>query len=417
MPAQAEAQRAEAPPAAAKRWLEAGLGLCVLLLPVLLSLVPRGAAPLAAVAGLGAAGLIMASPPWRLAALCQPAALLGILLLWGTVSAAWSIDPGRSLIMAARLAGLFAGALGLAGAAGRVAVPSRLSRFALAGTAIGIALALGDLISGGGLSGFVSVRPFVAPRLNPFAVWLAVMMPPAAALLWGRGERLLALAFAAAMAGTVCLLDGTAAKVALALSLPAVALLYLRRGALVRLAAALSILAILGAPLTLPRLASLPGVFADVDAFKSSAGHRLLIWSFAGDRIAERPFVGWGLDSARAIPGGKDEIRPGQSWLPLHPHDAGLQVWLELGAPGAALFALLVGWLWWRLATVTWPRLYAAAAGGSLAAALAAAFSAWGIWEEWWLATLGLALFVIIVMARAADPSAAGATPPPPQRG
>ena len=42
------------------------------------------------------------------------------------------------------------------------------------------------------------------------------------------------------------------------------------------------------------------------------------------------------------IPGGKDPIRPGQSWMPLHPHNAALQFWLELGVPGTVLFALTV---------------------------------------------------------------------------
>jgi hypothetical protein len=45
---------------------------------------------------------------------------------------------------------------------------------------------------------------------------------------------------------------------------------------------------------------------------------------------------------------------------------------------------------------------------------LAAAFAAYGIWQEWWLATLGLALFLILVMARAAEPSAEATRPPPP---
>ncbi len=81
-----------------------------------------------------------------------------------------------------------------------------------------------------------------------------------------------------------------------------------------------------------------------------------------------------------------------------------MQLWLELGAPGAASFALFVGLLWLNLAEMPWPRLYAAAAGGSLAAALAVASAGWGIWEEWWLGTLALALFAALVMARAAVP-------------
>jgi len=72
------------------------------------------------------------------------------------------------------------------------------------------------------------------------------------------------------------------------------------------------------------------------------------------------------------------------------------------------LFALLVTLLWLRLGEAPWPRLYAAAAGGSLAAALAIALSGWGVWQEWWLGTLAMAMFAVSVMARAA-----GAIPPP----
>jgi O-antigen ligase len=387
---------------AAATWSEAGLDLSALLLPSLLAIVPHGAAPLAGFAGLCAAGLIAANPPYEFRTLRSAAAILGALVLWGALSAAWSIDPWRSIVIAARLAGLFAAALALAAAANRLTVPWRLTLCFFAGTAIGVALALYDLASAGGLNRYVSIRPFAPPRLNPIAAWLTLFVLPATALLVRRGQRLLALGAAVAMGATIYTLDDTTAKIALGLSVPATALVFLRRGAIARIAAALAMLAILTAPLTLARLAHLPSVFATVDAFKDSAGHRLLIWSFAGDRIAERPLLGWGLDSARAIPGGKVEIRPGQMSLPLHPHDAALQLWLELGAPGAILFALLLGLLWLRLGAAPWPRLFAATAGGSMTAATLIALSGWGIWEEWWLATLGFALFATLVMARTA---------------
>jgi O-antigen ligase len=209
------------------------------------------------------------------------------------------------------------------------------------------------------------------------------------------------------MGATVCLLDGTAAKTALALSLPVAALLYLRRRLVARIAAALSVAAVLTAPLTLPRLADYQAVLHDADAVKNSFGHRLFIWDFAGKRIAEHPLLGWGLDSSRAIPGGKELIRLDQRRMPLHPHDAALQVWLELGLPGAVLFALLLGWVWRCLAAAPWPRLYTAAAGGSLAAVYAVLSAGWGVWQEWWLATLALAVFTIIAMARVAGEPAA----------
>jgi len=51
------------------------------------------------------------------------------------------------------------------------------------------------------------------------------------------------------------------------------------------------------------------------------------------------------------------------------------------------------------------PRLFAAAAGASLAITLISCFASYGIWEEWWLGTLWFSLFVIIVMARVAHPA------------
>src|SRR5437764_1331116 len=236
---------------------------------------------------------------------------------------------------------------------------------------------------------------------------------PGAAGLVQRGRPALAVIAAAAMVGTIAFLDDTTAKAALVASLPMIALLYWRPRPIARVAAGVCALFILTAPLTLAKLDRIPGLFAAADSFKVSAGHRLLIWSFTGEHIAERPLLGWGLDSSRAIPGGNSEIRPGQNWLSLHPHDAALQVWLELGMPGAVPFALLLGWLWLRLDRLAAPRLYVAAAGGGLAATLAPLFAAYGVWQEWWLGTLALALFFILTMARAATTSSPSATPPP----
>jgi O-antigen ligase len=219
---------------------------------------------------------------------------------------------------------------------------------------------------------------------------------------------LLGIAAAFAIGGTVFLLDGTTAKSAVLLSLPVAALLYWRRHVVARIAAALSVAAVLAAPATLPLLADDPQVIHEADTVKSSLAHRFYIWDFAGKRIAERPLLGWGLDSSRSIPGGKELIRTNQERLPLHPHDAALQVWLELGLPGAVLAALLLSWLWLRLAAVTWPRLYAAAAGSSLAAGSTVLSAGWGVWQEWWIATLSLAMFAILAMARAAgEPASA----------
>ena len=91
-----------------------------------------------------------------------------------------------------------------------------------------------------------------------------------------------------------------------------------------------------------------------VERLPTSALHRMLIWDFTAERIAERPLLGWGMEASRTVPGGRgqpeaaalDRMRvtdPGQRrWfaephvqiLPLHPHNGALQLWLELGAVG-----------------------------------------------------------------------------------
>jgi O-antigen ligase len=170
------------------------------------------------------------------------------------------------------------------------------------------------------------------------------------------------------------------------------------------LAAVASVVLILGAPVIFPPLAGIAAVRGEAEAFKFSAWHRLEIWSFVCRHIAQRPVLGWGLDSSRAIPGGTDLTPEGRPWLPLHPHNAPLQLWLELGAPGAVLFALFAARVWLALGAAPWPRLYAAAAGGSLVTALVVALGSYGAWQEWWISTEFLTLFLVLTMARVAQP-------------
>lgn len=412
-----EARRESRPRRAANRaarqiaaWCEAGLDTTALLLFPLLVLLPRGTAALASAAGLCAAGLVLSTRPRRLnPSLAATAILLASLLLWGAVSALWSVNPTRSLGMAVRLAGLFAAGIALAAAADLVAAPRRLTYCLLSGLAAGIALAVIDLATAGSLSSLLSDHAFRATRLNQASVSFAILLFPACAVLVSLGQPVYAVLLAAATAATIWVLVGTAAKTVLIAGLPMGLLLYRWRAHVARVAALLSVVVIIAAPLTFARLERLPGSIERADAVKISAGHRLLIWSFAGDRIAEHPFAGWGLDSSRAIPGGQETIRHDESWLPLHPHNAALQLWLELGVPGAVLFALLAALPWSTLASASWPPLFAAAAGAALTIGFVSCFGTYGIWQEWWLGTLWLCLFLVLVMARGTADAAGAA--------
>ncbi len=275
-----------------------------------------------------------------------------------------------------------------------------MTLFLLAGLAVGLAMAQIELATDGMLSAPFFGPEFRVTRLNRASVAFAVLLPPLSAMLVCRGRVLLALLYTGVTAWTVYALAGTAAKALLLAGMAMGVPLYFWRAHITRAAAVLSVLVMVTAPLSFARLDRLPSLTEEADAVKISAGHRLMIWSFVGDRIAERPLAGWGLDASRAMPGGRDPIRPGETWLPLHPHNAPLQLWLELGVPGVALAALLVAYLWLGLAEVRWPRLFAAAVGASLAAAIIACVATYGVWQEWWIGTLMFSLFLILVMAR-----------------
>ncbi|HXC91508.1 MAG TPA: O-antigen ligase family protein [Stellaceae bacterium] len=388
---------------------EAGLGAAALLFFPLLVVAPRGIAPLAASAGLFSAGLILprGREPAHFRALAVPAALLASLLVWGAVSAAWSPEPQRALVEAARLAGIFAASLAMTAAADFVAAPRRLSALLLAGFAVALVMATLDLATHGALTTPFSERAYQPAWLNQASVAFAVLLLPTSAALVVDGRRLAGWVFAALGAATIFVLAGTAAKAALAAGVPFAVLCGYRRAWAARGAAVLVVLAIVTAPLTFARLDGVSGLVHVADMVKLSAGHRLLIWSFVGDRVAEHPLRGWGLDSSRAIPGGKEPIRLNEVWLPLHPHNAPLQLWLELGVPGVVPFALFAGWLLLAFGRTDWQHLYAAAAGGGLAAAFVASVATYGVWQEWWEGTLSFSLFMTLVMARVAPAAVA----------
>jgi O-antigen ligase len=140
-----------------------------------------------------------------------------------------------------------------------------------------------------------------------------------------------------------------------------------------------------------------------VDALPMSWAHRAGIWDYICARIWEQPWVGHGLDAARAIDARIDVRGTDMPAVPLHPHSASLQIWYETGAVGAGLaaLALLVGG--WSLARgLRSNRPAAAAAAATLAALGLIANVSFGAWQEWWIATLFIS--AALVSALGAEP-------------
>jgi hypothetical protein len=113
---------------------------------------------------------------------------------------------------------------------------------------------------------------------------------------------------------------------------------------------------------------------------------RMSYWSHAVDRILLRPLEGWGLDASRTM--APDIV--------LHPHNTALQVWLELGLPGAVGAATFWGLSTFRLSRRQ-PDLEMAAVAGSVAAYLLLSWLTYGQWQQWWVA-IGVYISVIAAM-------------------
>lgn len=142
--------------------------------------------------------------------------------------------------------------------------------------------------------------------------------------------------------------------------------------------------------------------------------HRVEIWHFSAQRIAEKPVLGWGFDASRNIDAGKTQfileqpngqkvIYPGIGLLPLHPHNGVLQVWLEMGAVGAGLVMLLIFGLGRALSSIVadYGRLAGAMATASAASALCVGLLSFGQWQSWWQATLWIGALLCIGVLRA----------------
>jgi O-antigen ligase len=381
---------------------ELGLGLCVFLFLPLSALFSRGLAPLIAVAGLFGFGL--AAPGgiagWR--RVRGAALLFAALLSWGLVSLLWAVDPQRSLVMAARLLGLFAAGLALIAAAPELTAPRRLLTWFCAGLVLALVVTIVQYATLGALTDPFLRHIFVEPRLNQVENGFVLLLLPLTATLALRRQLVVATVLAALIVAVVFQLVGDAAWYALLAGIGGAAAVYLWRCWTARVAAALAAIVVLLAPVIFPLLIRIDAVASRAETIKFSLWHRLEIWSFVGAYIAQRPLLGWGLDSSRAIPGGSALTPEGVPWLPLHPHNVALQIWLELGLPGAALFALFIARLWLAPGAAPWPRLYAAAAGGSLVSACVVALGSYGLWQEWWIGSEFLTLFLILVMARLA---------------
>lgn len=354
-------------------WILAALGF--LAMPVA-AVAPRGLVPLLGIAGV--AGLVALWREGGWSRLVTP--LAGLLALggaWMLASATWAISAGEALSTARGVLLLFLAAAVL------LAIEAKDRQLVTRATGLGVALGVAILLPMLILAGTASH--------NRAASLLAILLAPLAwALRPWLGAALLAVGLA-----TVAMAEGSSVKLAVAAAAVAGVAACLHRHVVLAIGAAAAATVV-----AMPLLVGLLPAPEQFGGLKYSAVHRAYIWRFATERVAERPWRGWGLDAARSLPGGQTPL-PGIDvskiegpinavMLPLHPHNGALQAWVELGLVGALLLATVVANAYWRAS-----RLDTAGARGAATAAITAALAvgclSFGLWQNWWIALLGIA--------------------------
>ena len=372
------------------------LAIAAVLAPVVALFASHGLAPLE-----GIAAVLALWPLWRARQLgdigtAPYSVLFTALVVWALVSAVWALDRGNALSTTRGVAALLLATLVLL-ACGRDLAPEgreTVRRAILAGWALGVLLLGFEELSGDLLNhtlrywrnGQTLLRSGVNDPMTVVLLLLGFAAAAAAARRWPWWIALLLPLPPILLSHFV---NSHSTRVAGILGYVVLLLVWLFGRRLVQVLGGAAALLLLIVPL-LPRGPLAPEHWERaLSGVKYSAMHRLYIWQFAAGRIAEKPLQGWGMDGSRTIPGGNDPLPTGGESLSLHPHNGPLQIWLELGLPGAVLAAATV-WLAFHYAGRISNRLDRAVASAMLVAVLAVACLSFGIWQSWWVATMGL---------------------------
>jgi hypothetical protein len=253
-----------------------------------------------------------------------------------------------------------------------------------------------EMVSGGAAT--AADRPADTPA---YLVWrnlahgmsaLTVIAPIAIAYFWGRGKT---GTFASMVLVLACFLGGTLTGHSANLAAFALAASVMTMCIFVPYTGFRFIQYVYAAGLALsPLLGFLGARLLDTAAqvLPISWAQRLAIWGEVAYRVPDAILFGHGFDSSRHIDATvtiRGEVLPA---VPLHPHNAGLQTWYELGLIGVVIIVfgvLRFGDVFVERVDVT-RRAYMAASG-SVAAFCAPSLVSYGAWQPWWIATTFLA--------------------------
>jgi len=369
----------------------------LLLLPLIAVFSPNGMVVLFAVMAVAMAALARAQLDLRAIVRSPLALILGGLLAWSLVSAAWAPEPLGSLDLWARFAVITLVGLVLVACARNLSAESHgaIQKALMIGGVAFLGLLVVEIVTDVAMTR--TLRGLVADADNVRMVMIsrgtmifAIFFWPCAYVIWRNINPAAAVAFGLASVAALYFSPSSTALLAICVAGCVFAIVCWRPKPAITVLGVLVVATLAAAPILTTYLISPEQVASTFGDLPRNWQHRLYIWQFAAEKIAERPLFGWGFDASRDIAGGSQVVANIAPAMPLHPHNAALQLWLELGVPGVAIVVVLLGHLFKRLAGSGLPPARIAVAAAMLSAYLVIANIAFGLWQNWWLAVAWL---------------------------
>ena len=328
---------------------------------------------------------------------------LAVLVVWCAIASVWGFDVKESLVLLLRVTVIFAAGMILFPIVSTLndASKNHVGLWLIAGFSLTLVFTVIEI----GL-GYPTVRAVKgvsdgreAISFSRGAIALSLIVWPAAAYLWRRGIGWKVIVIPVVLGILTIFLESAAATLGFAIGVAAILLVVCHRkiGRLATLAACVVAFVVL--PFAMREMHNHD--WHRADWLSASEQHRVEIWNFSLQKIAEKPVLGWGFDGSRHIAPhffGADETD--RSVLPLHPHSGPLQILLELGAVGAFIALALLWLLLAQLDNLSRPTRECGQA--MFVAALAIGCVAFGQWQNWWVAVIfSVALLVPLTAAPA----------------
>ena len=340
---------------------------------------------------------------------------LGALLAWALMSWFWSITPNETLKTGLGLAGTFLGAAVLFAIGARLGPREKrvFENGILLGGVIGFSLIAIEFSSNAWVSRTIFLNLASKKLLNVYGSYTnavnsgmaatALFFWPWALVLLKRFSRPVASPAIIIASGLILLTDAQAIAIGFGVGgVIFLAALFWPRRVVWVLGAAIAV-GVIVAP-------AVPGFLPNPLEMKTkrpwlsaSAAHRIVIWKNTVGHIKQKLLIGSGFDTSRGLYDAGDKVEysfPGRADgkkfqvfyepIPLHPHNAILQVWLELGVVGALIGLVLLLSILRAIDHRLNAKPHRAAALGMVASGLVLASISFGIWQSWWLGSIML---------------------------